>query len=158
MSTPYRTAFREALQEMELALRAKDGLERRVAELKEALPSLAQLGQPTRQEQKLMDELMAAAENGAMNLTRAVRLELAMAEEPLTTVQIRDLLLKRRFSFSSYSNPMAAIHSALNRMASAGEITVHKGTGKRPAYAPSRKHPQPVRTAQGVNAKKADSV
>jgi len=144
MSTPYRNAFREALQEMELALQAKDGLERRVAELKEALPSLAQLSRPTRQEQKLMDELMAAAENGAMNLTRAVRLELAMAEEPLTTVQIRDLLLKRRFSFSSYSNPMAAIHSALNRMANTGEITAHQSTGRRPAYTPSRKHPQPV--------------
>ena len=41
---------------MALALKAKDGLERRVSELKDALPALAQLGRPTRQEQKLMDE------------------------------------------------------------------------------------------------------
>jgi hypothetical protein len=126
MTTPYRSAFREALHEMEIALKAKDGLERRVSELKDALPTLAQLGRPTRQEQQLMEEFIAAAEHGAMNLTRAVRLELAMAEEPLTTVQIRDLLLKRRFSFSSYGNPMAAIHSALNRMAGASEIMVHE--------------------------------
>ena len=56
MSTSYRSAFREALDEMALALKAKDGLERRVSELKDVLPALAQLGRPTRQEQKLMDE------------------------------------------------------------------------------------------------------
>ncbi len=147
MSTSYRSAFREALHEMELALKAKDGLERRVNELKEALPALAQLGRPTRQEQKLMDELIATADHGAMNLTRAVRLELAMAESALSTVKLRDLLLKRKFSFSSYSNPMAAIHSALNRMASTGEILVLKqASGGRPLYASARKGVRAVGT------------
>jgi hypothetical protein len=153
MSTPYRSAFREALHEMEIALKAKDGLERRVAELKEALPALAQLGRPTRHEQRLMDQLVAAADDGAMNLSRAVRLALAMAEEPLTTVEIRDLLLKRRFSFSSYSNPMAAIHAALNRMAANGEIFVDESGGKRPLYAMARKW---VRRARTVRSDKAE--
>ncbi|HET9790204.1 MAG TPA: hypothetical protein VFR08_02780, partial [Candidatus Angelobacter sp.] len=147
-----------ALEEMAMALKAKDGLERRVSELKDALPALAQLGRPTRQEQKLMDELMAAAEHGAINLTRAVRLELAMSDDALTTVQIRDLLRKRRFSFSGYSNPMAAIHSALNRMASAGEVLVHQGTGKRPAYAMARKRVQPARRMERPQAKKMGSM
>lgn len=143
---------------MALALKAKDGLERRVSELKDALPALAQLGRPTRQEQKLMDELMAAAEHGAINLTRAVRLELAMADQALTTVQIRDLLRKRRFSFSGYSNPMAAIHSALNRITSTGEAVVHQGAGKRPAYAMARKRVQPVRGTERPQAKKMESA
>jgi hypothetical protein len=158
MSTSYRSAFREALDEMALALKAKDGLERRVSELKDALPALAQLGRPTRQEQKLMDELMAAAEHGAINLTRAVRLELAMADDALTTVEIRDLLRKRRFSFSGYSNPMAAIHSALNRMTSTGEIVMHQGTGKRPTYAMTRKRVQPARGTERPQAKKTGSI
>jgi hypothetical protein len=158
MSTSYRSAFREALEEMALALKTKDGLERRVSELKDALPALAQLGRPTRQERKLMEELMAAAEHGAINLTRAVRLELAMADEALTTVQIRDLLRKRRFSFSGYSNPMAAIHSALNRMASTGEVVMHQSTGKRPAYAMARKRIQPARGTDRQQTKKVGSM
>lgn len=157
MSTSYRSAFREALEEMAMALKAKDGLERRVSELKDALPALAQLGRPTRQEQKLMDELMAAAEHGAITLTRAVRLELAMADEALTTVQIRDLLRKRRFSFSGYSNAMAAIHSALNRMEITGEVVAHQGTGKRPTYAMARKRVQPARGTERPQAKKMGS-
>ena len=105
-----------------------------------------------------MDELMASAEHGAINLTRAVRLEVAMADEALTTVQIRDLLRKRRFSFSGYSNPMAAIHSALNRMASTGEVLVHQGTGTRPAYAMSRKRVQTARGTERPQAKKTGSI
>ncbi len=158
MTTPYRSAFREALEEIALALKARDGLERRVSELKDALPALAQLGRPTRQERKLMEELMAAAEHGAINLTRAVRLELAMADVALTTVQIRDLLRKRRFSFSSYSNPMAAIHSALNRMENTGEVVVHQGTGKRPGYAMARKRVQPARGMERPQARKMGSM
>jgi len=144
MNSPYRSAFREALEELELALKAKDGLERRVAELQSALPALARLGKPTRHEQKLMAELMEAAQHGAVNLTRAVRLVLAMAERPLTTVQIRDQLVRRNFSFSAYSNPMAAIHSALNRMAASGEVRVEQPEGSRPRFISCKK---PVRPA-----------
>ncbi len=157
MSASYRTPFREALHEMELALKAKDGLEHRVAELKDALPALAQLGEPTKQEAKLMQELMAAAGNGALNLTRAVRLELAMANRPLTTIEMRDLLVRRRFSFASYSNPMAAIHSALNRMVAGGEVVVEQESGHRPAYRTARKRVQPVRcSAHKSEAPEAD--
>jgi hypothetical protein len=142
MNSPYRSAFREALEELELALKAKDGLERRVAELQSALPALARLGKPTRHEEKLMAELMEVAQHGRVNLTRAVRLVLAMAERPLTTVQIRDQLLRRNFSFSAYSNPMAAIHSALNRMAASGEVRVEQSEGARPRFISGKKSVQ----------------
>jgi len=145
MSSSYRSAFREALDELELALKAKDGLERRVAELRSALPVLASLGRPTRHELKLMAELLEVAEHGAVNLTRAVRLVLAMAERPLTTIQIRDHLVRRNFSFSGYSNPMAAIHSALNRMAAAGEVRVEQPEGSgRPLYISRKKAVKPA--------------
>lgn len=154
MSSSYRSAFREALQELELALKARDGLERRVAELKDALPVLANLGKPTRHEQRLLAELLEVAEHGTVNLTRAVRLVLAMAGEPLTTIEIRDRLVSRHFSFAGYSNPMAAIHSALNRMVAAGEAAVQQGQG-RAVYAALKKGPRTVGLDRRTQLKKA---
>lgn len=135
MSTSYRSAFRQALLELERSLTQKDGLERRISDLKTALPMLAKLTRPSKQELATMAELIGAAETGSISLTRAVRLALAMAQKPLTTVEIRDRLAERGFEFSSYSNPMAAIHSAVNRMMAVAEITAAPGEGERPAYA-----------------------
>jgi hypothetical protein len=134
MSYSYQSAFRQALLELERLLTQKDGLERRVSDLKTALPLLAKLARPSKQEQAAMAELIGAAETGSISLTRAVRLALAMAQKPLTTVEIRDRLVERGFEFSCYSNPMAAIHSAVNRMMAVAEITAATGEGERPAY------------------------
>ncbi len=123
MSSSYQSAFRQALLELERLLTQKDGLERRISDLKTALPLLAKLARSSKQEQATMAELISAAETGSISLTRAVRLALAMAQKPLTTVEIRDRLVERGFEFSSYSNPMAAIPSAVNRMMAVAEIT-----------------------------------
>jgi hypothetical protein len=135
MSSSYQSAFRQALLELERSLTQKDGLERRISDLKTALPMLAKLARPSKQEMATMAELIGAAETGSISLTRAVRLALAMAQKPLTTVEIRDRLVERGFEFSSYSNPMAAIHSAVNRMMAVAEITAAGSEGERPAYA-----------------------
>ena len=116
---------------------------------------LAKLAKPSKQEQATMAELVGAAETGSISLTRAVRLALAMAHKPLTPVAIRDRLVERGFELSSYSNPMAAIHSAVNRMIAVAEITAASGEGERPAYSAVKGVVRPVVVKDRAELKKA---
>ena len=155
MNSSYQSAFRQALLELERLLTQKDGLARRISDLKTVLPTLAKLAKPSKQEQATMAELIGAAETGSISLTRAVRLALAMAHKPLTTVEIRDRLVERGFEFSSYSNPMAAIHSAVNRMMAVAEITAAAGEGERPAYSAVKGVVRPIVVKDRAELKKA---
>jgi len=155
MSSSYQSAFRQALQELERLLTQKDGLERRISDLKTALPTLSKLARPSKHELTTMAERIGAAEPGSISLTRAVRLALAVAQKPLTTVEIRDRLVERGFEFSSYSNPMAAIHSAVNRMMAVAEITAAAGEGERPAYSAVKGVVRPIVVKDRAELKKA---
>jgi hypothetical protein len=61
-------------------------------------------------------------ENAAIGLTEMIRTVLRLTAEPMQPAAIKNMLTVMGFDFSSFSNPSAAVHNTLKRMASNGEL------------------------------------
>jgi len=65
-------------------------------------------------------------EASTTGLTDGIRNILAHAAEPLSASEIRDRLAGMGFDMTSYSNPLATIHTILRRLTESDEASVQK--------------------------------
>jgi hypothetical protein len=63
-------------------------------------------------------------EDASIGLTEMIRTVLRLTAEPMQPPQIKNVLTVMGFDFSNFSNPAAAVHSTLKRMASNGELVM----------------------------------
>jgi hypothetical protein len=58
----------------------------------------------------------------SMSLANAIRIVLGGTDRPITAIEMRGKLTDLGFDLSKYDNPLANIHTAMNRMAEAEEM------------------------------------
>jgi hypothetical protein len=58
----------------------------------------------------------------SMSLANAIRIVLGGADRPITAIEMRGKLTDLGFDLTKYDNPLANIHTAMNRMAEAEEM------------------------------------
>jgi hypothetical protein len=104
----YKRALDAAIREYEQISLEHARLETRIGQLKQSIATLTKLCgyEPTVQ----------------FGLTEACRMVLRNAERPLTALEVRDRLLAVGLDLDRYANPLAAIHTVLNRMHDSGEV------------------------------------
>lgn len=106
----------------------RDKLNRKIehtAELISANANFMPDGERAAQLQKLA-EMVA----GPPGFTDSVRNVLRNVPQALTAKQVRDLLRGAGFDLSSYTNPLASIHTILKRLAERGEVEVSESNGE----------------------------
>jgi DNA-binding transcriptional ArsR family regulator len=104
-------------------LRGVDELDRQSVALRRTMNAIAPLiGEEIVPEPKLVEE--------SVGMTERVRHILARSRLPLLASEIRDRLEENGLSMSSYSNPMATVHTVLRRLTEAGQAKASvEGTG-----------------------------
>ena len=125
--------YRKTITFYSLALRKlldqREQLNRKIehtAELISANANFLPEGERAAQLQKLA-EMVA----GPPGFTDSVRHVLRNApSQALTAKKVRDLLRGAGFDLSSYTNPLASIHTILKRLAERGEVVVTESNGE----------------------------
>ncbi len=128
-------AFRKQIAEAQASIQQLYGLQRalgsKISDLKELIRANANFLPDDEREAELLSlELLKVPEN----ITEAVKITLFLAtarKEGLTPIQIREQAHERGFDFSSYTNPMASIHTILKRMKEANppHVALDEKTG-----------------------------
>jgi hypothetical protein len=107
----------------------RDKLNRKIehtAELISANANFLPDGERAAQLQKLTE--MVAGPPGFTDSVRNVLRN--VPSQALTAKQVRDLLRGAGFDLSSYTNPLASIHTILKRLAERGEVEVSESNGE----------------------------
>jgi len=120
------TLYSAALHKL---LDQRDKLNRKIehtAELISANANFLPDGERAAQLQKLAE--MVAGPPGFTDSIRNVLRN--VPSQALTAKQVRDLLRGAGFDLSSYTNPLASIHTILKRLAERGEVEVSKSNGE----------------------------
>ena len=123
----YKATFLKLKQDIAALDRARAEAENALARLIEQRDSLVQahnalapaLGeQPLRVENAVKASIEAIS---AAGISTAVRIILdEYAQETFTAAQVRDRLSQRGWDWSPYANPLATVHSVLNRLEKSG--------------------------------------
>jgi hypothetical protein len=104
----YRAALDAAVREYETLLQQKTDLDARLAQLGESIGTLTRL--------------CGYTPTVAYGLTEACKTSLRCAKAQMTPLEVRDRLQATGFDINRYSNPLAAIHTVLRRLAESGEV------------------------------------
>ena len=135
----YRAALDAALREYESLLQQKSDLDARLAQLGESIGTLTRL--------------CGYVPTVAYGLTEACKTSLRCAKAAMTPLEVRDRLQATGFDINRYSNPLAAIHTVLRRLAESGEakrrVTRAKGVTYEFTGPAKRTIPHPAIHAKG---------
>jgi len=110
-------ALHGAVRELGDAIRQRDQLNVTIVQLQSKVRSL--------QAALTTDALVARqqqAEQAVVGLTEAIRSVFRLSGKPMTAPEVKNALTVMGFNFAGFSNPSAAIHNTLKRMASTGEL------------------------------------
>ena len=118
----YLDALAEARRELAACLEQRTSLEKRIADLRETVTSLARLSGDTQ-----------STDVPNWGITEACREALRSAGADLTGIEVRERLEKAGFSFARYSQPSASMHTVLKRLVKVGEALRRSKYG-RPSY------------------------
>jgi len=90
----------------------------------------------------------------SLTLANAIRLVIRGAGRPMSVLEVRSKLTDLRYDLSKYENPLASIHTAMNRMKEAEELRlVESETDKKkmfepgPELKPVPEAPSPIQNA-----------
>ncbi len=78
----------------------------------------------------------------SMSLANAVRLVIGGTDRPITAIEMRGKLTDLGFDLSKYDNPLANIHTAMNRMVESDEMVWSDIDEKKAMPGPQLKHVQ----------------
>jgi hypothetical protein len=136
----YAAALIRARLELGERIKERQGLEIKIRRLTRAIAELAALCEEPSPSFDWAAYLLTPGEPGALDLglTDAIRAIFSIwQEESFDAADIKDLLDARAFDWSSYSQPLSAIHTVLKRLAengtlsseAEGEKTIYKWKG-----------------------------
>ncbi|HET9384334.1 MAG TPA: hypothetical protein VFO67_04240 [Gemmatimonadales bacterium] len=118
-SDDYRRALEAAAREYETLGAERQHIDKRLSELAQTIATLSRL--------------CGLTPTVPWGLTDACRTVLRNAGAPMTPSDVRDRLQGIGYDLASYSNPLAAIHTTLKRLAEAEELRTASLQGK-PGY------------------------
>jgi hypothetical protein len=78
----------------------------------------------------------------SMSLANAIRLVIGGVDRPMTAIEMRGKLTDLGFDLTKYDNPLANIHTAMNRMVDAEEMVWSDIDEKKALPGPGLKHVQ----------------
>jgi hypothetical protein len=110
-TNPFRIAYSSAKRELERIKEEEKNLAIRRAQLQETVRALSPL---------VFNERLDV---NSLSLSNAIRLIFSGTEHLLTPLEVRGKLRDLGFNLEQYENPLANIHTALNRMAESEELT-----------------------------------
>jgi len=142
MEDKYKEALHQAQEELAQLEARRDALLRLIASLKELAEN-----------DRFPFELTPPPGYVPLGLTGEMRAILALTTDHLNAVQIRDVLVTRRFPHSSSKNLLINVHTVLGRLQDTNELDVIERDG-RPAYKakPSSMLDVNIRTAETLAA------
>jgi hypothetical protein len=76
-------------------------------------------------------DLFRGSVRGNVGLTSAIRMAIRGADFPMTPTDIRDYLVDNAYPIREHKNPLASIHSVLNRLIDAGEVVMGTDTRRK---------------------------
>jgi hypothetical protein len=79
----------------------------------------------------------------SMSLANAIRMVIGGADRPMTAIEMRGKLTDLGFDLTKYDNPLANIHTAMNRMVESDEMQWVDIDEKKAMPGPELKHVQP---------------
>jgi hypothetical protein len=115
----YKKSLEGLKVELEELLNRQEDIEKRIAQVKQAIMSLAPLAEE--QGESILGPWFQIL--GTKSVSDACLQILQAASEPLSPVEIKTQILNMGLDLSEYKNVMATIHSALKRLLQNGEIT-----------------------------------
>src|SRR5579862_3955455 len=109
MASPYRKALAKAIGEWDALAKQERQIAVRKAQLKETIRALRTL-------------CSAPPDINALSLSDAIRLMILSTRDGLSRVGIRDRLEEMGYDLKKFKNPMASIHTAVDRMIESEEF------------------------------------
>jgi uncharacterized protein YgbK (DUF1537 family) len=107
--------IREGTAELKQRVVTREENDRRIAELRILLKSMVRF-LPKESDREILLREIEAAKRKAPALPEAIFHVLEGSEAPMTSAQIREALEQSGFDLEEYSQPLAAIMTALNRL------------------------------------------
>src|SRR5439155_15436305 len=112
-------------------LRQRQKVDQKIAQLQPVISHLEglckELGEKAAHETATKVQLTAG-------LTELVRVTLEEAFVPVSASEVKNRMEAKGFDFSEYSNPLASIHTVLQRLVKGGKVKVVPRKGGRKAY------------------------
>jgi hypothetical protein len=129
--TSYRRDLKARKQELAGLLRQRQKIDQKMAQLQPVINYLEglcrELGERVAQESAIKVELTTG-------LTELTRVTLEEAFIPVTASELKKRMEAKGFDFSRYSNPLASIHTVLQRLVKSGKVKVVPQKGGKKAY------------------------
>lgn len=121
MGVDYTQIITDSRKELQELIQQRDAIEARITQVVIALRALARLQPGLMARKEIFDEL-SQAKRKPLTLMDAISTVLRDAEEPITSADIKDRLEDSGFFLDDYSQPMATIHTTLNRLADSKRV------------------------------------
>lgn len=131
----YKSALGSARNELGQLADQRDGIDRRMNQLKKIIESLLPLVEDeATEDQGASPALGGEATDSDLGITAAIRrVFMVYHKETLTPLEVREALRRLGWDLTRHTNPMATIHSVLKRLAEQRELVAIDKGGK-PAY------------------------
>ncbi len=144
----YKRTLGAARAELEHLLEQQEEIEKRIAQLKQAIIALSPLG-----EESSYGSL--AREWAALGITDSCREILKAADRPLTPLEVKQQLINTGHRVEKYTNLMASIHTVLKRLKENDEvISVALADGSAAYQWKAMRYGRLARAAAGEHEKK----
>jgi DNA repair exonuclease SbcCD ATPase subunit len=129
----YYVAYQAAASELESLLSDQERIEERILSLRKSMNALATLISQHEGKDKDFTDYAAARLHELIDnsLTDDIHKIVSASSHPLTASEIRQELKELGGSLAEHSNPLATIHSILNRLAESGRVKETVKAGKK---------------------------
>ena len=123
-NTNYRKALYQAKQELAHELVERQKSDQRIARLRALITQLqdACAGQDQKQFWDSIERVVKADLKGG--ITETIRVLLKERSLPMTASELKAGIEARKYDLSRFQNPLAVIHTVLNRLVKSGEVKV----------------------------------
>ena len=143
--TPFDRTVSDLFTRLENAVRQRNAAETEIVLVANAIRGLAWACEDSAKKNALLDRVQELS--GRVGFVDLIRSALGVHRAGLTPVEVREYIAKSgAMNLSSYTNPMASIHTSLRRLKESGELEEFEGRdgGKRYRFAYGHKAAMPL--------------
>jgi hypothetical protein len=131
----YAEVMDQALSDLENLIRERNRMDMEIAKLRETVRVLSTMVKENEEQIHRRSAILGWASLNTPNLTDSVRAVLRGArEQGMTAIETRDKLQSAGFDFSSFSNPLASVHTTLKRLIGHKEAVYGTDREGKPVY------------------------
>jgi hypothetical protein len=131
----YAEVMDQALFDLENLIQERNRMDMEIAKLRETVRVLSTMVKESEEQMHRRSAILGSASLNTPNLTDSVRAALRGAgEQGMTAIETREKLQSAGFDFSSFSNPLASVHTTLKRLIGHKEAVYGNDRGGKPVY------------------------